>query len=194
MKNKMNNQLNGQMKTMLNPTKNNLSEKTRRAMIGLLNQNLADILDLQLQAKQAHWNVKGPAFFSLHELFDKAAEELEGFADEIAERAVALGGVALGTMRIAANCSRLGEYPHDISSGGEHVEALSNNLAAFGKLVRAAIEVAAETGDADTSDLFTEVSRGLDKLLWFVEAHAQRVDHESDATAGNVNRLARVQA
>ena len=91
-------------------------------MIDLLNQNLADISDLQLQAKQAHWNVKGPAFFSLHELFDKAAEELEGFADEIAERAVALGGVAFGTARIAANCSRLGEYPHDISLGDKHVE------------------------------------------------------------------------
>jgi starvation-inducible DNA-binding protein len=101
--------------------------------------------------------LKGPAFFSLHELFDKATEELEGYTDEIAERALALGGVALGTMRIAANCSRLSEYPHDISSGGEHVEALSNNLTAFGKLVRAAIDVSSKAGDADSSDLFTGV-------------------------------------
>lgn len=182
------------MKTKLNPTKNNLPEKIRRAMVDLLNQNLADILDLQLQAKQAHWNVKGPSFFSLHELFDKTAEELEGFSDDIAERAVALGGTAFGTVRVAANCSRLSEYPQDISSGGEHVEALSNNLAAFGKSVRSAIETSAETGDADTSDLFTEVSRALDKLLWFVEAHAQQGDHGNDATAGGVNRLAQVSA
>lgn len=190
----MNNQLNGQMKTKLNPTKNGLPEKTRRTMIDLLNQNLADILDLQLQAKQAHWNVKGPSFFSLHELFDKAAEELEGFADDIAERAVALGGTAFGTARIAANRSRLSEYPHDISSGGEHVEALTSALATFGKSVRAAIETAAETGDADTSDLFTEVSRGLDKLLWFVEAHAQQVDQGNEAIGRAVNRLAHVPA
>src|SRR5574339_962489 len=99
------------MKNKLCQTKNDLSEQTRRKVIVVLNQHLADALDLQLQAKQAHWNVKGPSFFSLHELFDKVAEELEGFIDEIAERAVALGGVARGTVRIAARSSRLNEYP-----------------------------------------------------------------------------------
>ncbi|MCG3148248.1 MAG: DNA protection during starvation protein [Verrucomicrobiae bacterium] len=162
------------MKTQLNQTKNDLPEPTRRMVINLLNQNLADALDLQLQAKQAHWNVKGASFFSLHELFDKVADELDGFADEIAERAVALGGVAQGTVRVAAKNSRLSEYPLDISAGSNHVEALSNALSVFGKYVRAAIDSATKAGDADTADLFTEVSRGIDKLLWFVEAHAQR--------------------
>ena len=119
------------LKTKLNHTKNRLPEQTRRQVIDLLNQNLADILDLQLQAKHAHWNVKGASFFSLHELFDKVAEELEGFADEIAERAVALGGVALGTVRVAASSSRLNEYPVNICGGSEHVEALSSALAIF---------------------------------------------------------------
>lgn len=159
------------MKIRLNRTKNDLSEQTRRKVIGLLNQHLADALDLQLQAKQAHWNVKGPSFIALHELFDKVAEELEGFADEIAERAVALGGVAVGTVRAAAKSSRLSEPPLHISAGHAHVEALSGALADFGKSIREAIETAARAGDADTADLFTEVSRGLDKLLWFVEAH-----------------------
>lgn len=161
------------MKTKLNPTKNNLPEETRRKVIDLLNQNLADILDLQLQAKHAHWNVKGPNFFALHQLFDKVAEEMEGFADEIAERAVALGGVALGTAKLAAANSRLQEYPPELTAGEGHVEALSNALAAFGKSVREAIEVAGKADDADTSDLFTGVSRSTDKLLWFVEAHQQ---------------------
>lgn len=161
------------MKTKLNQTKNDLPEGTRRKASDLLNQNLADAVDLHFQAKQAHWNVKGPNFFSLHELFDKVAEELEGFADEIAERAVALGGVAQGTVRVAAKSSRLNEYPLDISAGSKHVEALSNALTVFGKSVRAAIDTAEEAGDADTADLFTEVSRGIDKVLWFVEAHAQ---------------------
>jgi starvation-inducible DNA-binding protein len=117
--------------------------------------------------------VKGPNFFSLHELFDKVAEELEGFADEIAERAVALGGTALGTLRLAAANSRLSEYPADLSAGSGHVEALSSALAAFGKSLREAIDAASKAGDTDTSDLFTEVSRSVDKLLWFVEAHDQ---------------------
>lgn len=161
------------MKNKLNQTKNDLPEQTRRKVIDLLNQSLADALDLHLQAKQAHWNVKGPSFFSLHELFDKVAEELEGFADEIAERAVALGGIARGTVRVAAKSSRINEYPLDISAGSKHVQALADALSVFGKSVRAAIETATKMGDADTADLFTEVSRGVDKLLWFVEAHNQ---------------------
>ena len=161
------------MKTKLIPTKNSLREPLRRAMIDLLNQQLADVLDLGLQAKQAHWNVKGPHFIGLHELFDKVAEELEEFIDDIAERAVELGGVALGTVQIVAKQSRLGAYPLNISSGQQHVAALSGALAKFGASTRAAIDTASQAGDADTADLFTEVSREVDKLLWLVEAHSQ---------------------
>jgi starvation-inducible DNA-binding protein len=157
-------------------TQNDLAEPVRRESIALLNQQLADALDLHLQAKQAHWNVKGPSFISLHELFDDVEEELEQYADEIAERAVALGGTAFGTVRIAAARSRLPEYPLAIVSGRDHVIALSGALASFGKSARAAIDAAAELGDADTSDLFTGVSRGVDKLLWKVEAHLQGSD------------------
>lgn len=164
------------MKTKLHPTQNNLREKTRHAMIELLNQHLADVLDLDLQAKQAHWNVKGPNFIGLHELFDKVAEELEEFTDEIAERAVELGGVALGTIQIVAKHTQLAPYPLNIASGKKHVAALSSALAGFGASARAAIETAGKAGDADTADLFTEVSRGVDKLLWLVEAHGQAKD------------------
>lgn len=142
-------------------------------MVDLLNQRLADALDLGLQAKQAHWNVKGPNFIALHELFDKVADELEGFSDEIAERAVALGGVALGTVQIIAARTTLAPYPLDIVSGRDHVTTLAVALAKFGKSARTAIDVATKTGDADTADLFTGVSREVDKLLWMVEAHAQ---------------------
>jgi starvation-inducible DNA-binding protein len=158
------------------PTQNDLAEKVRRGAIELLNQQLADALDLMLQTKQAHWNVKGPNFIALHELFDKVADEVGDYADDIAERAVELGGTALGTARIAAGTSRLAEYPFDISSGRDHVTALSRALATFAKSVRAAIDEAGALGDADTVDLFTEVSRGVDKLLWKVEAHAQARD------------------
>src|SRR2546425_5226384 len=123
------------MKMKLHKTKNDLREKTRRAMIDLLNQELADVLDLGLQTKQAHWNVKGPHFIGLHELFDKVAEELEEFIDGIAERAVELGGVALGTVQAIAKNSRLSAYPLDLASGKQHVAALSSALAKFGGAV-----------------------------------------------------------
>jgi starvation-inducible DNA-binding protein len=126
-----------------------------------------------LQAKQAHWNVKGPNFIGLHELFDKVAEELEEFTDEIAERAVELGGVAQGTVQVVAKRSKLTPYPLDIASGKKHVAALADALAHFGASARAAIDAAAKAGDADTADLFTGVSPGVDKLIWLVEAHAQ---------------------
>jgi starvation-inducible DNA-binding protein len=161
------------MKTRLNLTQNTLRKPIRRAMIDLLNQQLADVLDLSLQAKQAHWNVKGPHFVGLHELFDKVAEELEEFIDDIAERGVELGGVALGTIQIVSKESRLPSYPLNLTSGQKHVAALSSALAMFATTTREAIDTAAKAGDADTADLFTEVSRGVDKLLWLVEAHMQ---------------------
>ena len=154
-------------------TKNDLSEATRVKAIELLNARLADCKDLQTQIKQAHWNVKGPHFIALHELFDKINDDVEEYVDEIAERAVQLGGVAEGTARVVAKRSSLPEYPLNAADGHSHVEALSSALAAFGKSARQAIEQANELGDLDTADLFTEVSRGVDKWLWFVEAHLQ---------------------
>ncbi len=154
-------------------TKNDLPEATRVKVIELLNARLADCKDLQTQTKQAHWNVKGPNFIGLHELFDKINEEVDEYVDEIAERAVQLGGVAEGTARVVAKRSSLPEYPLNIADGRSHVDALSSALAAFGKGARQAINESNDLGDLDTADLFTEVSRGVDKWLWFVEAHLQ---------------------
>jgi starvation-inducible DNA-binding protein len=154
-------------------TKNDLSETIRGKAIELLNARLADAIDLQTQTKQAHWNVKGPNFIALHELFDKVNEDVEDYVDDIAERAVQLGGVAEGTARMAAKRSSLSEYPASTVDGRSHVEALSSALAAFGKSARKGIDQANEFNDQDTADLFTEISRGIDKWLWFVEAHLQ---------------------
>jgi starvation-inducible DNA-binding protein len=154
-------------------TRNDLPAKAREEMIALCNRQLADTFDLMSQVKQAHWNVKGPQFFALHELFDKLAEELEGSVDTIAERATALGGIAMGTARMAAKASRLPELGPDVFDGMAVVDALATRYAALGASTRAAIAESAEKGDADTSDLFTGVSRELDKALWFLEAHRQ---------------------
>ena len=150
-----------------------LNASTREQMIDLLNQQLADTFDLYSQTKQAHWNVKGPQFIALHELFDKLAGQLEGSIDDIAERAVALGGVATGTVRMAANDTRLPEYPLDISMGLAHVEALVERYSHLAASTRQAIDKANNANDADTADLFTQLSRELDKALWFLEAHLQ---------------------
>jgi starvation-inducible DNA-binding protein len=154
-------------------TKNDLTEAVRAKVIDLLNARLADCIDLQTQTKQAHWNVKGPNFIGLHELFDKVHSEVSEYVDEIAERAVQLGGVAHGTARTVAKQSTLTEYPAGAVDGRSHVDALSTALAAFGKTARKAIDESNDLGDLDTADLFTEVSRGIDKWLWFVEAHLQ---------------------
>ncbi len=154
-------------------TRNDLAAETRTKSISLLNQHLADTFDLMSQTKFAHWNVKGPDFIALHKLFDELAEGLEEHIDEIAERATALGGVALGTTRQAASSSRVPEFPSGTHKGQDVVAALAERFAALGKTTREAIDTADELGDKGTSDLFTQVSRDLDQSLYFLESHLQ---------------------
>ncbi len=154
-------------------TKNDISEGTRVKLVELLNARLADGIDLMLQGKQAHWNVKGPNFIALHELFDKLVEDAEEYVDSIAERAVQLGGTAEGTIASVGGRTKLPLYDLKLSTGRDHVEALSTSLAVFGRSIRTAIAEATKLDDADTADLFTEISRGVDKYLWFLEAHLQ---------------------
>jgi len=154
-------------------TKNDLPETTRLEVIPLLNQRLAECIDLQTQCKQAHWNVKGPSFIGLHKLFDEINEAVEAYVDQIAERIVQLGGIAEGTIGAVEGRSTLVDYPLTLSTGAEHVAALSDALAGFGRAARVGIEEMQELNDADSADMLTEISRGVDQWLWFVEAHQQ---------------------
>jgi len=154
-------------------TENDISKERRSELNALMNRRLADAVDLQMQMKQAHWNVKGPSFIGLHELFDKVARSVESYVDMIAERIVQLGGIAEGTVRIAASRTLLPEYPLEIADGMAHVEGVARALSTFGKEARSTIDEANALDDADTADLFTEISRGIDQWLWFVEAHSQ---------------------
>src|SRR5262249_53627964 len=154
-------------------TKNDLSEQTRSQVIALCNARLADSVDLQTQVKQAHWNVKGPDFIALHKLFDEINEDVEEYVDLLAERVVQLGGIAEGTIGVVAERSTLAGYPLVLSKGEDHVAALSDALAAYGRTVRLGIEEMNDLKDADSADILTEISRGTDKWLWFVEAHQQ---------------------
>jgi starvation-inducible DNA-binding protein len=154
-------------------TRIDIPEDAREKLVELLNARLADSFDLYSQLKQAHWNVKGPDFIQLHELYDDVAESVLEHVDEIAERATTLGGLALGTARMAAEATSLDEYPLDAVAGMDTVAVVADRLAAFGASLREAIDAAEELDDMDTADLFTEVSRAIDKHLWFVEAHLQ---------------------
>ena len=155
----------------MHKTKNSLPEETRSTVTKILNARLADSVDLMHQAKQAHWNVKGPSFIALHKLFDEIVDAAEEYMDLIAERVVQLGGTAEGTIQIAARQSKLAEYPVAISAERDHVQALSSALAAYGRSVREAIDATDEAGDKASADIFTEIARGADQYLWFVEAH-----------------------
>lgn len=154
-------------------TRNDIPERVRNTMIELLNEQLANTFDLYSQTKQAHWSVKGMHFIELHLLFDTLAEGVLPFVDTIAERAVALGGLAKGTARMAAKNSTLGEFPEDVTLDKQVVELLAERYAQYGASVREAIEKADEAEDQDTMDIFIEVSRAIDKDLWFIEAHLQ---------------------
>jgi starvation-inducible DNA-binding protein len=156
----------------MHATHNTLAESIRVQSIELLNKHLAAAIDLHAQAKQAHWNVRGPGFIAIHELFDKVSETVESYSDMIAERAGGLGGTAHGTIQIATERSFLVPYDLGIADENSHVFAVAAALAAFGQSARDAIKLATDFGDVDTADMFTEISRGIDKQLWFVESHS----------------------
>ena len=154
-------------------TRNDLKSNVKKSSIELLNARLADAIDLALITKQAHWNIKGPHFIAIHEMLDGFRTELDTHVDTIAERAVQLGGTALGTTQVVAAESKLSPYPTDIYKTKDHLAALIDHYAVMAKSVRAAVDEASEAGDADTADIFTAYSRALDKSLWFLEAHIQ---------------------
>ena len=159
--------------TELHQTRIDIPEGARGKLVDLLNRQLADTTDLFTQVKYAHWNVKGSDFIQLHLLFDDIATNLLGFSDLIAERATALGGTAHGTARQAVAASTLPEYPQDAVDGMAAVRALSDRVAAYAASTRRAMGESDDLGDTSTNDLFTEVSRQVDKDLWFLEAHLQ---------------------
>jgi starvation-inducible DNA-binding protein len=154
-------------------TRIDLAADIRSSVVETLSVTLAASIDLKTQTKQAHWNVKGLQFYQLHELFDEMASEIEEFVDMVAERITALGAIAYGTARVAVKTSFLEEYPLDATTGQEHLKALADAYASYGMHIRTAIDATDELGDADTADLYTEISRVIDKRLWFLEAHLQ---------------------
>ncbi|GJE40111.1 DNA starvation/stationary phase protection protein Dps [Methylobacterium persicinum] len=154
-------------------TRNETDSNAKRVSIQALNARLADGIDLALAIKQAHWNLKGPQFIGVHLMLDGFRNEIDALNDKVAERAVQLGGTALGTAQVVAGETKLPAYPTGIYAIADHIAALIDTYAAYANAVRENIDETDEAGDADTADLFTEVSRAVDKQLWFLEAHVQ---------------------
>ena len=156
----------------MRPTNDTIGFNARVRSVELLNRHLAAAIDLHAQAKQAHWNVRGPNFIAIHQLFDKIAGHVEAYSDTIAERAAALAGTARGTIQAAVESSFLAPYRLGIADEQSHLFALSSAIAAFGASAREAIATAGAIGDPVTADIFTEVTRGLDSDLWHLESHS----------------------
>lgn len=157
----------------LHKTNNDLKNNAKAASMEVLQARLADGIDLGLVTKQAHWNLKGPQFIGIHLMLDKFRAEQDEWVDMMAERITQLGGTARGTVQEVATGTALPPYPTDIYAIADHLHALIERYAACANAVRQNIEDTDEAGDADTADILTEVSRGLDKQLWFLEAHTQ---------------------
>lgn len=163
------------------PTKNFLDQNVRSTSITALNQVLADLTAVTMQCKTAHWNVRGPNFYQLHELFEDITETLEPFVDDVAERATALGGQAMGTAPAVAQQSNVPQMSPTLSREQAILEQLATSLAAFDATLYEQINAVSEQGDLDTADLLNEVSREVSKMLWFVEAHLQGESIEEKA-------------
>lgn len=155
------------------PSSVGVPDKNRQALIALLNIHLANSTDIHSQVKWAHWNVKGKNFYQLHLLFDSVATHLEDHIDTIAERISALGGVANGTVRESAAKSAISEADLSAYDGPDMVKFLVHNVGHFTNALRTAIQEANDLEDDVTVDLFTTITREMDKDLWFIEAHTQ---------------------
>lgn len=154
-------------------TRNDTKSNAKKVSIDTLQARLADGIDLSLAIKQAHWNLKGPQFIGIHLMLDGFRDEMDDYNDKVAERITQLGGTARGTVQAVDRETGLAPYPLDTYAVADHLAALIDRYAIYANAVRKNIDDTDEAGDAGTSDLFTEVSRGVDKQLWFLEAHVQ---------------------
>ena len=151
-----------------------LSENARTEMVGVLNDRLADTIDLSHAVKQAHWNLKGTGFIGVHELLDDVTAHLREGSDMMAERVAMMGGLAQGTSKTVAEKSSLEPYPTELVSVEDHVQALVSRFNDYTVKLRQAMEAADEAGDEDTADLLTEVSRAAEKDAWFIGSNSSK--------------------
>ncbi|WP_037855309.1 Dps family protein [Streptomyces sp. NRRL S-340] len=146
-----------------------LPEKEREIAGKALQATLVDLLDLSLVAKQAHWNLFGPRFRSIHEQLDEVVTTAREYADTVAERAAALGVAPDGRAATIAATSGVPAFPQGWTRDAAVVEILVRTFSAVIERVRQRIE---ETGPADavTQDLLIGLTADLEKQSWMFQA------------------------
>ena len=155
-------------------TRIGMPPEIRLDVITMLNQTLACTVDLRSQVRQACWNIKGKDFSLLHPIFAAMLSELQMYTDMVAERITVLGGVVMGTVRMAATQSKLPEYPDAVMEGDGHVQALVERFGRYAVTLRDDIALAADVEDAGSAAVYTDISRGVDRQLWILETHLRR--------------------
>jgi starvation-inducible DNA-binding protein len=157
--------------TKLLPSRNDLSQKARTEVVDLTNRAIASLIDLQLQTKQTHWNLRAPQFIAIHEMLDELYADLDKYVDVLAERITQLGGTAYGTLEAVTAHTKLETYPAKVHTWESRIEHFANVIAIAGAQCREAIDQTDEAGDAVSADIYTGVARGIDMWLWKVESH-----------------------
>lgn len=151
------------------PIKSPLAESDKEVTANVLQSTLVDLIDLSLVAKQAHWNVVGRQFRSVHLQLDELVSAARGFTDDVAERANAIGVSPNGKAKTVVESSGLSDYPDNWQSSEKTVEAIVELLGELIERLRARID---ETDKSDlvTQDLLIEITQELEKQHWMWQA------------------------
>ncbi len=149
-----------------------LTGDSSKQVTGALQKVLVDLVDLSLQLKQAHWNVRGHNFQPVHLQLDEIVETVRDASDDVAERLTTLSVAADGRVTTVAQDSSLENYPPEFISWQQTISLVADRLMTAIKTVRSAMEVIGKL-DAVTEDLLIQVAGDLEKHLWMVQAQEE---------------------
>lgn len=149
-----------------------LTESTRSAVVGYLNQILADEFVLYTKTRNYHWNVAGANFYQLHQFFDAQSIELNENVDEVAERIRALGGRPFSTLSEFVAGSRLTEEPNKTFSAKEMVSKLQADQESIVRSIRADLVKITKLDDAGTVEFLSGLLESHEKMAWTLRATA----------------------
>lgn len=178
----------------MRPLNIGLTEEQRRGIINLLNNDLADAYLLLIKTKKYHWDVVGPQFRTLHELWEEHYEVLSENIDSIAERIRALGGYPLGTAESFLKAASLKEHPGDLPNAQQMVERLVDDHDQIIRNLRDHIDqYGDEFHDEGTADFLTGLMEGHEEMAWMLRSFIEGQSLEPSGKTQSVNEKTPVQ-